>query len=182
MPPAAIHASGTDTGNVCTLIAHRALVSDGAPRIRGFNYRGVYRYSLTICSHAHRRLFTDQALVAAVLLEIRHAAEANDLYLLAYCFMPDHIHLVVEGRTDSADLQRFVKTWKQKTGFEYSKRTGNRLWQVGFFDHVLRSDESTERHVAYVLANPVRAGLARVGEYPFAGLLDRETFVEPEPS
>ena len=63
-----------------------------------------------------------------------------------------------------------MKAWKQKTGFDYSKRTGVRLWQAGFFDHVLRSDESTERHVDYVLGNPVRAGLARtVGEYPFAG-------------
>jgi putative transposase len=114
--------------------------------------------------------FTDEQLVTAVLLQIRHAADSSDFQLLAYCFMPDHMHLIVEGRTDSADLPRFVKAWKQKTGFQYVKRTGNRLWQVGYFEHVLRSDESTERHVAYVLGNPVRAGLAKaVGEYPFAG-------------
>jgi putative transposase len=146
-------------------------VSDGAPRIRGFSYRGLYRYSLTICAHGRRSPFTDEQLVTAVLLQIQHAAASNDFHLLAYCFMPDHVHLIVEGRTDSADMQRFVKAWKQKTGFEYVKRTGNRLWQVGFFEHVLRSDESTERHVGYVLGNPVRAGLAKaVGEYPFAGI------------
>ena len=86
--------------------------------------------------------------------------------------MPDHVHLVVEGLCDSADLRRFVKGWKQATGFAYTQRTRNHLWQVGFFDHVLRTDESTERHIEYVLGNPVRAGLARtVGEYPFAGVI-----------
>ena len=84
--------------------------------------------------------------------------------------MPDHLHLLVEGESDDADLQRFVKAWKQKSAFHHAKCTGGRLWQVGFFEHVLRSDESTHRHVLYVLGNPVRAGLSRtIGEYRFAG-------------
>ena len=154
---------------------------DGAPRIRGFNYTGVHRYSLTICAHKHVCRFSDRDVVAAILLQIRHAAHSNQFRVLAYCFMPNHVHLVVEGLSDAADLRRFMKTWKQKTGFEYAKRTGKHLWQVGFFDHVLRSDESTERHVQYVLGNPVRAGLARVvGEYPFAGCDLAETDQRPE--
>ena len=145
-------------------------VPDGAPRMRGFNYTGVHRYSLTICAHGRQCLFVDRDLVAAILLQIRRAAGLNQFRVLAYCFMPDHLHLVFEGLSDAADLRRFVMAWKQITGFEYSRRTGSRLWQVGFFDHVLRSDEGTERHVQYVLGNPVRAGLApTVGEYPFAG-------------
>ena len=84
--------------------------------------------------------------------------------------MPNHLHLLVEGITDESDLRRFVEAWKQKTGFEYARCSRGKLWQVGFFDHVLRSDESTERHVQYILGNPVRAGLARsIGDYPFAG-------------
>jgi len=145
-------------------------VPNGGPRIRGFKYRGSWRYSLTICVYGRRCAFVDKQLVTSVLSQIRDAAASNEFQLLAYCFMPDHVHLVVEGRSDSADLERFVQAWKQKTGFDYSRATGSRLWQVGYFDHVLRSDESTERHVEYVLGNPVRAGLAlTVGEYPFAG-------------
>jgi REP element-mobilizing transposase RayT len=84
--------------------------------------------------------------------------------------MPNHLHLLVQGETDRADLQGFVRRWKQRTGFDYAKKHGVRLWQVGFFDHVLRSEEDTERHVLYILGNPIRAGLANtIGEYPFAG-------------
>jgi hypothetical protein len=40
----------------------------------------------------------------------------------------------------------------------------------GFFDHLLRSDESYAEKWNYVRENPVRAGLAQSGEdWPYAG-------------
>jgi len=51
------------------------------------------------------------------------------------------------------------------------------IWQRGFFDHVLRSDESYAEKWEYVRENPVRAGLVRIAdEWPYAGefvLIDR---------
>jgi putative transposase len=44
------------------------------------------------------------------------------------------------------------------------------LWQRGFFDHVLRGDESYAQRCDYVRANPVRAGLVNDPDaWPFAG-------------
>jgi REP element-mobilizing transposase RayT len=44
------------------------------------------------------------------------------------------------------------------------------LWQPGFFDHVLRSDESYADKWNYVRENPVRAGLVRdASEWPYQG-------------
>jgi putative transposase len=46
------------------------------------------------------------------------------------------------------------------------------LWQPGFFDHVLRNDESYSQKWEYVRENPVRAGLvARADEWPYQGEL-----------
>jgi putative transposase len=46
----------------------------------------------------------------------------------------------------------------------------NSLWQPGFFDHVLRSDESYAQKWEYVRGNPVRAGLvASWQEWPHQG-------------
>jgi hypothetical protein len=43
-------------------------------------------------------------------------------------------------------------------------------WQKGFFDHLLRSDESYSQKWEYVRENPVRAGLARSWEeWPYRG-------------
>jgi len=84
--------------------------------------------------------------------------------------MPDHVHLVLEGLSDSSDLPRFVRDWKQRTALDYRKTTGKDLWQRGYFDHVLRADEDTDIVARYVLTNPVRAGLvADVHEYRHIG-------------
>src|SRR4029077_13534604 len=46
------------------------------------------------------------------------------------------------------------------------------LWQPGFFDHVLRNDESYSQKWEYVRENPVRAGLVvRADEWPYQGEL-----------
>lgn len=84
--------------------------------------------------------------------------------------MPDHVHMVVEGKTDTADLRRFVKRAKQRTGQAYSHQTGTPLWQEGYYDRVLRASEDTRAIVRYILENPVRSGLVRHPlEYPHIG-------------
>ncbi len=48
-----------------------------------------------------------------------------------------------------------------------------RLWQKGFFDHLLRGHESRSEKWVYIRDNPVRAGLCAAGDdWPFAGYVD----------
>jgi putative transposase len=90
--------------------------------------------------------------------------------ILAHCYMPDHLHLLVEGRTDDSDLIGFVNGAKQQSGYWHVRRYQSPLWQTGWFDHILRDDESLERHVSYTLANPVRAGLVEGWrDWPYSG-------------
>ena len=140
------------------------------PRITGFSYIGFHRYSLTICTKHRKSLFTDADTVDAVLTTIRQSAKTRDFALFAYCFMPDHVHLVVSALSESADLQKFVANWKQLSGFGHKQKTGESLWQPSYFDHVLRDDEETSRAVRYVLENPVRKGMVtECSEYRFSG-------------
>lgn len=85
--------------------------------------------------------------------------------------MPDHLHALLEATSDASDFCAFVKRFKQTTGFEYCRRTRQRrLWQPGYHEHILRSDEITEAVARYILENPIRAALSdHLGEYPFAG-------------
>jgi putative transposase len=97
-------------------------------------------------------------------------AKAEQFAVLAYCFMPDHVHLVIEGLTDTADLARFAKMAKQRAGAAFAMATGGPLWQEGYYEHVLRADEDVKRVIRYVLANPVRGELvASPEEYPYLG-------------
>ena len=84
--------------------------------------------------------------------------------------MPDHVHLFVRG-ADEFVLGRWTGTLKQalaKAG-NFSRTVGQ-IWPEGFFDHVLRSDESYARKREYVHQNPVRAGLVKLAEdWPYQG-------------
>ena len=82
--------------------------------------------------------------------------------------MPDHLHLITEGQSADADLRKHVSMFKQRTA--YSLRRCGRLWQGGYYDHVLRKEEDLMDTIRYIAKNPVRKGL--VGdfeEYAFTG-------------
>jgi len=51
----------------------------------------------------------------------------------AYCFMPDHIHVLAAGTSEESDLRRYVSRWKQVTGYQYKGMTGGRLWQPPYW-------------------------------------------------
>lgn len=105
-----------------------------------------------------------------VLGQLRACLNEGAFALLAYCFMPDHVHLVVEGLSEQADLRRTVARWKQFSGYWHVREAGEALWMPGYSDRLLRDGDSTMDAVRYVVMNPVRAGLARaIGGYPFVG-------------
>jgi REP element-mobilizing transposase RayT len=84
--------------------------------------------------------------------------------------MPDHIHVFVACE-DSGKLSSWVKALKGTLSSLFRRR---RLvapfWQEGFFDHLLRSNESYDEKWLYVARNPVRAKLvAHEDDWPFGG-------------
>jgi putative transposase len=89
--------------------------------------------------------------------------------VIAYCFMPDHVHLLVEGGTESADVRAFVHQAKQRAAFA-TREWARPLWQPSYHDRVLRDDDATLGVARYILENPVRARLVdSPTKYPFAG-------------
>lgn len=139
-------------------------------RLNNFSYTGPHRYLLTICAHHKQPLFKNAELVDVIVGQILIAAKACAFEIIAYCFMPDHAHLVVEGSTESASLSAFAQRAKQLSGYHGKRLADGRVWQSGYHERVLRADQDTPSVVAYVLANPVRAGLVEnPADYPFNG-------------
>ena len=132
-------------------------------------YRGVAAYSLTLACADRRAVFADKSLVESCIETLRSCAEKHGFAVLAYCFMPDHLHLLVEGGAGS-DLPKFVKDFRQRTGYAHRLASGEALWQKSCYDHVLRHEEDVREAARYVLGNPVRAGLVlAAGDYPYSG-------------
>jgi REP-associated tyrosine transposase len=141
--------------------------------LRKFDYLGFHAYFLTFCTYERARLFASDAVVDLVLLQISRAADECGFAVLAYCFMPDHVHLLVEGMSDASDCKAFISRAKQYSGFYYANAHRARLWQRYSFEHVLRDNEKSETAARYILENPVTAGLVeRIEDYPYLGSLE----------
>ncbi len=72
--------------------------------------------------------------------------------------MPDHLHILTSG-DEKTDLIKFIKKFKQISGYNFKKATGLKLWQKSFHDHVVRKDEDLISITEYIFNNPVRKGL-----------------------
>jgi putative transposase len=146
-----------------------------SPRLKTFDYLGPYRYFLTICGHNRTCIFTDDQSVGLVLMELSRTANDQQFRVIAYCFMPDHVHLLVEGNHPAADFREFVRIFKQQSSFAWKQRNGTALWQRSYFEHVLRDDEDTIGVAKYILENPVRGNLVqRPEDYPYLGSMTME--------
>ena len=140
------------------------------PRLRGFEYAGRHTYFLTFCTDRRAELLRDRGVATMVLECIRRSSHRYEFAVLAYCLMPDHVHLLVHGTSPAADLRRFVKTAKQSSGQMYAARTKRRLWQESYYDHVVRPEEDLSAVARYIIDNPVRAGIVESSlDYPLVG-------------
>jgi putative transposase len=140
------------------------------PRLKDFDYIGTYAYFITIRTKDCRPYFKKSEVVNGLINLLLEAAKAERFDLLAYCFMPDHLHLLVSGADDNSNLKKFISLFKQKSGYWFKKNYNKNLWHISYYDHILRKEESIQGVALYILENPVRKGLASdFGEYPFSG-------------
>ncbi len=127
-------------------------------------------YFVTFCTHNRKPYLANGEIHAAFVSFAERAEHDFNIAVGRYVIMLEHIHLFVRGGHGFI-LGRWVGMLKQVLAKSYNlSRNGKLLWQEGFFDHVLRSDESYAEKWNYVRRNPVRAGLvARAEEWPYQG-------------
>ncbi len=125
---------------------------------------------VTMNTHERHPFFRDPSLVENCLALLLSLAGTSLHQVVAYCFMPDHLHLLLQGTSEIADLAPFLKKFKQITGYRFKQAAGGQLWHRSYHDHVLRREEDIAEVAAYIWNNPVRAGLAEICEsYPYSG-------------
>jgi putative transposase len=92
-----------------------------------------------------------------------------------YCFMPDHLHVVLRGEQPQADSWEAIVKFKQQTGYWFRNYKPGIRWQKGFYDHIIRSQRELTSQVRYIADNPFRKGLVgRWNDYPYTGSIGHE--------
>jgi len=85
----------------------------------------------------------------------------------AFCVMPNHVHVVYtplpkpDGTYHAMSaIMHSLKRYTARQANIYLERKGS-FWQHESYDHVVRDEAELRRIVAYVLNNPVKAGLVQ---------------------
>lgn len=117
-------------------------------------------------------------------------ADGKGYELLAYCIMPNHVHLVVDTANQLDTLQpdeavtpgnyrqlyQTLGLIKGGSAFEANRllsRSGA-FWQSESYDHYVRNAAELKRIINYTLQNPVKAGLVNEWQdWPYTYLSER---------
>lgn len=109
--------------------------------------------------------------IAGIVSEALHYRDGKFYDLIAYCVMPNHVHVIfsTEGfsvrRADcpTNTVTDILQKLKWNTAIKANAVLGRSgaFWQGESYDHVVRDEDELERIIEYVLDNPVKAGLVR---------------------
>lgn len=117
---------------------------------------------LDCCALAHPQM-------AAVFLEGLRLHEGRRYRLLAWCIMPNHVHILIEAHYS---LPRIVQSWKSYSGrwaIGNNVRLGlgipvGSVWARGYWDRFIRDEQHFRTAVNYIHENPVKAGLCKAAD------------------
>ena len=119
-------------------------------------------YFITACTHERRSLLANPEIHRAF-REFSRKAEQRGVFMGRYVLMPDHLHALLSFSPSDKPIRRIISKWKEWT----AKQTGIQ-WQLDFFEHRLRHDESRRQKANYILENPVRKNLvSRPEDWPY---------------
>ena len=148
------------------------------PRLPQYDYSAAGAYYITICTKNRQPLMsaiekTDGMLPFVRLTAFGQIAE-NQMFLLeerypyvrigCYVIMPDHIHILLQlisrgsGEIERTDLNGIICTYKSlvtrqiQTEYRYYKK----IFQVSYYEHILRNRQDYEETEKYIRNNPMR--------------------------
>lgn len=81
-----------------------------------------------------------------------------------HAIMPDHIHLILNltGRHRGRPLPDIIGRFKSYTDHSYRTHFpsfGPKLWQRGYYEHVIRNDRDLDETRQYIANNPLKRTL-----------------------
>lgn len=123
------------------------------------------------CVLANRNpLLADNANMTLFRETLREVKKLHPFTMRAYAFLPDHFHLLifVPAATNISKLMQSVqRNYTLNYKKAYQMDTSVKLWQRGFWDHVIRDERDFVNHFHYIHYNPVKHGLVSCPiEYP----------------
>ncbi|MCK4982710.1 MAG: transposase [Victivallaceae bacterium] len=131
-------------------------------------------FYITFNTHHRKKCLANQQCFDAFR---KYCERGKDFGMLVgnFVIMPDHIHLIIWRENNSCGLKNWMRGVKRIISNELKKlNIEYPHWQEGFFDHVLRNNESCVRKSEYINQNPVKAGLCNsYHDWAYRGVINQ---------
>ena len=153
------------------------------PKLRHYDHLGIARF-VTFTCYQRQGLLTSPVPRRAVVDELIRLRSDDDMKILGYVVMPEHVHLVLLPPDDVklAPLIGALKARSAHTILEWMRSDPERsrwimardgvnaaVWQKRCYDHNCRTTEVVVEKVKYCHDNPVKRGLvAQPEDWPLS--------------
>ena len=146
------------------------MIQERKHRLPKKRYIGRLTAAFTVCVLNKERLFTNDNIVSPIENILLDALKSHKAEAHVYLFMPDHLHLLIEGSDKTSNFWKCMVNFKQRSGYWLSQMGRAEKWQKDFYDHILRKNDDLIKQAKYILGNPVRSRLvANWRDYKFKG-------------
>ena len=106
-------------------------------------------------------IFLDEDMVNLLNNNLRYVKGKHSFKMLAYVFLPDHFHLLIQPN-DKSNFSQIMHSLKSRFTRAYKKKNNItdhlNLWQRRFWDHIIRNEQDFENHFHYIHFNPIKHG------------------------
>jgi putative transposase len=107
-----------------------------------------------------RRIFVDEQDWLAYLRLLAMVVERQGWHLLCYCLMPNHVHLLIETPTTNLGNGMQLLHGQYARAFNARHKRKGHLFETRYLSPLV-DGRGLARTAAYIVANPVAAGLCR---------------------
>lgn len=131
-------------------------------------YQGAWHHAMNR-GHDKKNIFSGTVLKSLFKTKLSDLAKELKVPILAYCIMDNHYHLVLQNHSNQ--MSAFFKRLNGEYATLYRKETGGHgyVFQNRYHSQLIQDEAYLLTAIAYVLNNPVRAGLCRsFTDYPWS--------------
>jgi len=126
------------------------------------NKKHFYKYDNWLHDYKQSPKYLNNPTVVKIIYDSLIYHNNTKYNLIAFCIMPNHVHLVLRLIESSPSLDKIMFTIKRYTAGQANlilNRKGQ-FWQHENYDHIIRDEKEFYNIVNYVIQNPVKSGLA----------------------
>lgn len=174
LPTRVIQSLNEEKESKIKMLKNKYLGEELQGKIYAIEKRSFARYDELLERYDKGPLWLKEESIGRIVTDKIHEQDSNKYKLIAYCIMPNHVHLLIDttdfdkgqyydqsGKTKNYPLTDALRLLKGSTARLCNIQLGRSgaFWHHESYDHYVRNGEELARIIRYILNNPVKAGL-----------------------